>query len=133
MGVSQTSQHTSSDLNSLRWRHSAALFQHGVEPVAFNELHDNVRLQVNTSRVREGLFTEVIDSHDPRMLHSGGGLGFAPEPGDRIRIPGHVGAQQLDRHDPLQAPVTGLENLTHTASPEGHRQLVALGDHPPGC
>jgi hypothetical protein len=59
------------------------------------------------------------------MVERSRGLRLAAEPRLKYLVPGQVGAQRLDRDDPVEPDVTGPIHLGHAATAHHAIKLVA--------
>ena len=62
------------------------------------------------------LFANVIDGADVGMIERGGGLGFAPEALQGLRVAGDVFRKKFQRDEAAEAGVLGLIDHAHTAA-----------------
>jgi hypothetical protein len=58
------------------------------------------------------------------MIQGGCGLGFAFEPGTRLRVAGYCIGQEFERNKTMQAEVFGLVNHAHAPTTELFDNLV---------
>ena len=79
------------------------------------------RLAVEKFHGDEGLavlLADVVNGADVRMVQRGGGLRFALETGERLRIARDILRQKFQRDEAPQARIFGLVHDTHTAAAE---------------
>lgn len=94
---------------------------------AVHVLHDEEQLLALAARVVHRDQAGVVDLRgDAALAHEPAAQFVGLRPGDL------VGAQQLHRHAPVQAPVVGRPDLSHAALADERGQLVPAGDHASG-
>ena len=101
------------------------LIQHGVEPLALDELHDVVR--------RLFLLAHAEDRHDVGVVQLGRGPGFALEPASLLGVSKRLRGQDLERHVAAQRDLLGLVDDAHSAPAHLAKdavvaQLLQVGD-----
>ncbi len=77
-------------------------------------------------------FPNVVNGADVGMVESGSGASFTPEAFQRLRVPGHVIWQELQRDEPAELRILGLVYHSHAAAAELFQNAVArdsLADH----
>src|SRR5262249_49464006 len=67
-----------------------------------------------------------VDGGDVRVVHGGGGAGFARETLPRQAVVRQVGGEHFDRHPALQRGVKRLEHHAHAALAQQSRHLVVV-------
>ena len=78
------------------------------------------------------LIVDFVDGADVRMIQCRGGLGFAPEAGECLRVFGDVIGQKLKGNEAAEVHVLSLINHTHPAAAEFLDDAVVrdgLADH----
>ena len=73
----------------------------------------------------------VVHPGDGRMGQGPGMTRLSPEPGQGLGMPGILGAQQLDRHWPVQHGVYRPPDLAHAARGDPAIEPVPACDHWP--
>ncbi len=73
------------------------------------------------------LLADIVDGADVGMIEGGGGLGFALEAGESLRVFGDVVGEELERDETVQADVFSFVNDTHAAAAEFFDDAV-VGD-----
>ena len=63
-------------------------------------------------------FADVVDGADVGVIEGGGGLGFALEAGERLRIGGDVFGEEFECDEAMEAGVFGLVDNAHAAATE---------------
>src|ERR1700683_873368 len=90
-------------------------------------------LQILHGNERRGfLFADIVDGANIGMVQSGSGLGFALEPGQRLRVAGKFVGQKLKGNETLQPRVFRFVNHAHPATTELFNNAVmgdGLADH----
>lgn len=72
------------------------------------------------------LFTRFVDGDDVAVFQTGRGLGLRLKPFDR-RFVGELGVgDDLDGHDPVQAPLPGPIDDPHPSPRDSFEQLVVI-------
>ena len=64
------------------------------------------------------LLANVVDGANVGMIQGGGGLGFAPEALQSLRILGHFIGQELEGYEAAELGVLGFVDDTHASAPE---------------
>ena len=78
------------------------------------------------------LFTNIKDHANIRVIQRGGSLGFSLEPGQRLRVAGHILRQEFQSDKAMQSRVLGFVDHTHPATAELLDNAVVrdgLADH----
>jgi len=83
---------------------------HVLDVLAFQAFHGNESLAI--------FLADVIDRTDIRVIQSGGGLGFAPEPAQGLSILGELPGEEFQGHEAIQARVLRFVNDTHASTAE---------------
>ena len=78
------------------------------------------------------VLADVVNGADVGMVQRGGGLGFALETAQRLRVSGDVVGKKFQRDEAVQARVFGLVDNAHAAAAELFDDAVVrdgLADH----
>ena len=78
------------------------------------------------------LLADVVDGADVGMVQGGGGLGFAPEAVQGLRVLGDIVGQEFERDEATERGVFGLVDHTHAAAAQLLDDAVVrdgLADH----
>src|SRR5262245_8102943 len=107
-------------------RRQRPLQQPFLERLAFEILHhqETDRRWRSAGRGRIGRFPDVVQVADVRMIQRRDRLRLALEAGAAVGVRGERLAQDLDRHDPIEARVAGLVDVAHPAAAERRQDLV---------
>jgi hypothetical protein len=79
-----------------------------LERLAIEKFHGDEGLAI--------LLADVVNRANVGMVQRGGGLGFALESREGLRVAGDVLRQKFQRNEALEARVFGLVNDTHTSA-----------------
>jgi hypothetical protein len=124
VAVVQRAQYPVDDLQRAFGQQPVAVLQQVADGPAVHVLHDDVRHGDPGRHVLAG----IVDRHDVRVVKGCRGLGLAPEPRLEYLVPGQVGAQRLDRHDPVEPDVARAVDLCHAAAAHDAVELVAAAE-----
>ena len=131
VAVLQRGQHACGQVDGLGGVERMTVEQQLAQGPSLDVLHDDVgQGHQAAARVDDVLLTGVVDGDDGRVVQCCSGLGLAAEPGLEDRVPGQVGAQQLDRHHTTEASVTPEVDLGHPAPTEKVADLVPVSEYP---
>ena len=70
------------------------------------------------------VLADVVEGADVRVIERGRDARLAGEAGERLRIAGELGRQQLQRNLPAKAPIFGAIDDAHAAAAELVRDAV---------
>ena len=92
-----------------------------------DDVAQRVALDVLHHQIGEpAVFALVQDAHDVRVGEPGGGLGFAAQPVQELRVVGQMGMEDLQRDIALQPLVRGEVDGGHPAAGKPGLNLVAV-------
>ncbi len=91
------------------------------EGLSLDELHHDV--------VKAGLFPDLVDRHDVRVVEGRDRSGFLGEAGEPNRVGREPLGKELHRHVAVEILVVGAEDLSHSPDPELARELVTAEPH----
>ena len=91
-------------------RHRAALADDAIEVAPFDVVHHQ--------EVHAAVLVGVEGGDEVGMFQPSGGRDFAPEAQDGRAVAGRRGGQDLQRDDPAELAVAGLEDHAHATGPQ---------------
>src|SRR5882762_2354872 len=97
---------------------------HVLQRQAIQILHGNERLPI--------LLTDVVNRADVWMVQRRGGLRFALETGEGLRVSSDLIGQELQRNEAMQPSILGLVDHTHAATAQLLQDAVvrnSLAEH----
>jgi hypothetical protein len=98
----------------------------GQGPVADQVLQGLPRKELHHDVVALAILADVVDVHQVGVGQGGGEAGLAPEAIAQLGRGGEVGAQDLDRHRPVEQPVVAAVDLRHPPAGDQRADFVAL-------
>jgi hypothetical protein len=120
VGARERGAHLLEDVDAPRERHGPPR-ELGRERRADEVLHDEVELALF------GL-ADVVDVDDVGVIDAVGRPRLTQHPRPEVRLAAQIGANQLERHDPVDEHVPGSIDDPHAALAEPSLELVAPGD-----
>ena len=109
-------------IDGLRDRHRPAIAHDAVEVAAFDVVHDQ--------EMDAAVFVGVLSGHEVGMLEPAGGLDLAAKPHDGVPVARKRRRQDLERTDPPQPAMAGLEDHAHSALAELVEDQVVADQEP---
>ncbi len=113
-----------------RVRHSNSSFEKRIEtqrPTRDEMPQCRPAQQLHRNERHAGVFVNIVDRADVRMVQRRSGLRLALEALERCSVMRHALRQKLQRHLPLQLRVIGAIYHAHSAAPEPFDDAV-VGD-----
>ena len=74
--------------------------------------------------MRSGVFSEIVDRNDIRVIQRAGGTGLLSEAAPAVEVSREIRVQNLECDFPLQAGINRAEHLTHAARTERREDFI---------